>query len=128
MRIDNPHLTVEQQLYDGEFGLFLNDCAWELQSLGAVLCDCSDDNSKDGPMLSGLRHLVGKKLEGIEVSNPSYDAVVRFEDGLELLLLCYHPDYLETTEVSYQYGFSTPEMTLGAEGTEGQWTLFVEVD
>ncbi|RYG62870.1 hypothetical protein EON80_22290, partial [bacterium] len=57
MRIDNPHLTAEQQLYKGEFGLFLNDCAWELQSLGAVLCDCSDDNSKDGPMLSGLRHL-----------------------------------------------------------------------
>lgn len=80
-------------------------------------------------MLSGLQHVVGKKLLNIEISNSSFDLVIRFEDGLELFLFCYpyiNIDGDAPDEIYGQYDFFTQEIVIGVEGNEGNWQLFKE--
>ncbi len=72
----------------GEFHLFVEDCAWRVETDTAVLCGSASDNSNDGEMVTGLRRLEGQIVREVVVSEPALDLTVVFGDGLKLLLFC----------------------------------------
>lgn len=104
-RLENPHLTLEQQRFTGEYSLFIG-CSWRLDGPDAVVCGCEDSNVEDGSMLGGLQSLVGQAVTDVEISPPGYDLVVGFDDATSLRVFCEHTDKKEEED---NYSFFTPD-------------------
>ncbi len=103
----NRHLTRAQWQFEGEFDLFVEGCAWRLQSERNVLCSSMSDNANDGPMVRGLEELTDRRVETVALDFPGYDLRLGFEDGLELLLFC---DQADPEGEADNYSFFTPQM------------------
>jgi hypothetical protein len=84
---ERPGITPEQARYEGAFDLFI-ECAWRLERAHDVLCGSNDDDRNDGPMVSGLGALVGKRVATVEVDAPVPDLSIRFDDQLRLKIFC----------------------------------------
>lgn len=83
----NPHLTAEERAFDARNSLFI-ECAWRLDSVGGVVCSCSDSNEKGERMLTGLATLVGATVTRFEVRPPAHDLTIWFGDDRRLSLFC----------------------------------------
>jgi len=79
----NRHLTEEQRYYEGEVSLYIT-CAWRLDSESEVICGSTDSAAEDGPMVRGLRALVGRTVESTEIVTPGFDLTLRFNGNLAL--------------------------------------------
>lgn len=83
----NPHLTDEQRYYDAEMSLFI-ECTWRLDREGEVVCGSIDSNLEEGPMLAGLKSVVGKTVESVKIETPVFDLTVRLSGNLVLKIFC----------------------------------------
>ncbi len=99
MRIPNPSLTAEQREFKGECG-FIVYSAWRLDGLEEVVGGCWESNEKDGPMLTTLAQLVGRRIEGYELRGPALDLDLHLEGGLIFRIFCDQTD-LEEDQNSY---------------------------
>ena len=110
----NPHLTDEQRMFDGELGLFV-ECVWRLDSASEVVCGAWDDNSADGPMLVGLRRLVGRAVTAVRTEGPAFDLRVDFGDSLTLRVFS---DAVNRAEARDNYSLLVPGAvyTVGTRG------------
>jgi hypothetical protein len=103
-RLQNSCLTSEQQRFTGEYSLFVS-CSWRLDGHDTVLCGCEDSNVEGGPMLTGLRSLVGQMVIAVEISPQGCDLVFVFGNGLSLRVFCEHTDNEEQDD---NYSFFVP--------------------
>jgi len=110
----NPHLTEEQRMFDGELGLFV-ECVWRLDSASEVVCGAWDDNSAGGPMLEGLRLLVGQVVASVETEGPAFDLRVGFGNSLTLRVFS---DAVNRAEARDNYSLVVPGATYTV-GTRG---------
>jgi hypothetical protein len=85
--LGNSNLTEDQKFYTSEVSLFVQ-CAWRLDASDRVICGSGDSNTVDGPMLNGLRCLVGRLVESIDVAKPGFDLVLQLTAGLVLRVFC----------------------------------------
>lgn len=67
----------------GEFEIFVT-CKWSLYQHGKLITDCSEENSIDGPMVRGLKQLVGEHV----VSVIRHDKTFIFDFTSDYLLIC----------------------------------------
>jgi len=85
--LENPALETDVRQFEGQYSLSL-ECAWRLDSTEAVICGSSDDNSKGGKMLSGLKLLTGLRISRVNLSKPGLDLEIEFSKGLTLKVFC----------------------------------------
>lgn len=95
--INNPSLTIEQQQNTGEYVLLI-ECAWRLETKTKVICGAWDDNSENGSMKKGLRHLLGHKIEFIDLSKPGLDLKIGFDNGFMLQIFCDSTNLKDKTD------------------------------
>ena len=120
-RLHNSHLSAEQQVYRGEFWLYLENCAWRVDSESEVICGSTDDNEESGFMVDGMKKMVGQCVKAYELSFPGLDLVLHFSNSLSLHLFC---DQVNLTDDIDNYSFSLPTIlyTVGPRSN-----LFVEL-
>jgi hypothetical protein len=86
--LTNPRLREDQRFFEGEIGLLI-ECPWRLHSRTAVICSWSDDNSIDGPMVTGLHNsLLGSPIEHVKMSKTTLDLFLSFANGVHLTIFC----------------------------------------
>lgn len=85
--LKNPTLPEVLRQYKGEFGIFVQNCAWRLDSERTV-CTSKSPNAKDGEMARGLQDLIGRRVVSVLVTLPTHDLVIEFSDGIKLSLFC----------------------------------------
>ncbi len=68
--------------FENDSSIHLNACAWRLEKNSNYMIGCLDDDPKK--IKSQLTHLVGKKLNQVDVANAMMDARLQFEGGLVL--------------------------------------------
>lgn len=106
--LTNRHLTQEQRENVAEYGLFVM-CVWRLDTSDRVLCGAWDSNDAEGPMLSGLRQLIGHRVIQISVRDPGLDLELTFDNNLQLNVFC---DQTNEQENSDNYSLYLPESVL----------------
>jgi hypothetical protein len=79
--ITNPTLRPEARQFEGEFVLQI-ECPWRIDAAAEVVTSWSDDNSIDGPMLSGLERLQGQRVLECRLREPANDLAITFTNGL----------------------------------------------
>jgi hypothetical protein len=83
----NPNLTDDERKFDGEFTVFIENALWTVHEKGRLLCDSDSSNMAGGPMVVGLRRLVGTCVRAIELTGVR-DLRMQFSDGLILDVVC----------------------------------------
>lgn len=73
--IHNSKLSRDQQVYEGEFDLFI-ECAWRLEEGTEVVCGSTDNNRNSGPMRTGLGRLHGQTVVEASVASPIPDLIL----------------------------------------------------
>lgn len=101
----NPHLSEAVRNFTGEFGIFVQDCAWRLDA-DKVICSSKTPNANDGPMALGLRNLVDQRVVNAVATLPGYDLLIEFSAGAKLRLFC---DCFDDASDGNNYSFHTPE-------------------
>ncbi|WAC20021.1 hypothetical protein OVA24_01340 [Luteolibacter sp. SL250] len=86
--LKNRHVSEDARNYKGEYCLFLQHCAWRIESADEVICSSSSSNHHGGPMLRGLQRLIGQRVSEATVHAPSFDLVLQFGNGLRLSIFC----------------------------------------
>ncbi len=76
-----------------------------------VICGSTDSNENDGPMVNGLKNLVDRKVESVDISIPFFDLSLKFDGPLWLKIFC---DQTNTDEYE-NYLFFTPDKTYTVE-------------
>lgn len=77
----NVKLTPDEHKFRGEYVLYLEYCPWRLDSADAVIASWNDSNAPKGPIITGLRQLIGTKIAYAEIISPGLDLILRFENG-----------------------------------------------
>jgi hypothetical protein len=83
-RVNNPFLSEIARDHFGEHSIFVEDCAWRLESLDNVLCTSKSPNDHSGEMITGLAHLVNKRIIGAKNKNIALDLILEFESNFTL--------------------------------------------
>lgn len=73
--------------FEGEFVLFVQNCAWRLDA-DEMICSSKSPGHSEGPMARGLRLLTGQRVIAAATTPPVHDLVVEFSDGNRLRLFC----------------------------------------
>lgn len=89
--IKNDYLSEDQKKYVGEFSLYVT-CSWRLDSIDSVICSSKDSNEQNGPMVCGLKRLIGRKIIKVDVITPALDLVLCFDGSLCLRVFCDETD------------------------------------
>lgn len=112
--LKNPTLPEDIQKYNGEFVLFIQNCAWRLDS-ERMICSSKSPNNNDGPMVQGLRSLTGQRVVTVATSPPGHDLLIRFSGGGALHVLC---DCFNEDEDGDNYSLHCPTrvFTIQAKG------------
>lgn len=87
--VDNPHLSEDVRNFDAEYCLYLQECGWRLQTCKQVIASSASPNDNDGPMLAGLRSIVGERVLTAEVEDVSCDLKLEFSNGVNLRVFCF---------------------------------------
>lgn len=95
----NPSLGEDLRYHEGEISLYLC-CAWRLDSEETSICSSGDSSAPEGPVISGLRLLVGTVVESVELFRPLFDLRIRFGSKLVLNVFC---DLYDRDEESENY-------------------------
>src|SRR5579863_4372902 len=83
----NRHLTEAVRKFTGEFGIFVQGCAWRLDA-DKMICSSKTPNTNDGPMALGLRTLLDQRVVNAATTLPEYDLLIEFSTGTRLCLFC----------------------------------------
>ncbi len=101
-------LPYELDKYDGEYhlGVF---CEWRLQSNGHVITGASEPNNLDGPLVTGLKRIINKKITKVELTDDCGDLTVFFDD-IYLKIFCNYTgnedsEYFEQDETNWFLSF-----------------------
>lgn len=84
--INNPNLPYELGKYTGEYHIGVY-CSWRLQENGRPITGSCEPNYQDGPMVNGLKKLIGKKVTSIVMVDECGDLNVNF-GSLSLKIFC----------------------------------------
>lgn len=106
--IRNPYLSRIQQEYEGEFKVFIQQAAWKLKYQGNVLCTSNDSNEFGGPMLRGLKRLIGKRVHSVYFMRRTGDFKIIFEKQLSLVVRC-----VRLYDNATCYTLFSPEQSVG---------------
>lgn len=85
--LKNPMLSEMEKEFEGEKRIFIKDAAWTLEYKGRLICTNEDSNDLDGPVVSGLRNLVGKEVMSARLIGKLGEFEVIFGDGYVLRVL-----------------------------------------
>ncbi len=86
--IRNKRLTEEQRNYEGEYKLHVQHCAWRIETPQKTIACWRDDNSNKGRMIRTLHKIAGRKVQSINLSLPSLDLKIHFEDDMIWQIFC----------------------------------------
>jgi len=111
--INNPHLTADQRQNKSEFDLMVS-CAWRLNSDKEIVCSSTDLNDNDGPMVNGLKTLVGHKIKYIDITYPAYDLKLGFDNTLTLYVFCNETNTSDEYD-NYVLYFKDSSFTVGTK-------------
>jgi hypothetical protein len=111
--VTNPLISESARNYIGEYALFVENCAWRLDTKKHVLCSWRSSNLANDEMLRGLTRLVDAKIRSVHIKGVALDLVLRFENGCTLYLFsdCIDPD-----EDGDNYSLYSPKMVLSVGG------------
>ena len=70
--------------YDASISLFV-ECSWRLAADDCLICSCRSINKNDGPMVLGLKKLVGQVINSC-VLTPTLDLTLGFTNGYILTI------------------------------------------
>lgn len=85
--LKNPYVTETVRNYESEFRLMLY-CPWRIESRWQVISGSHMSNENDGPMVSGLHYIRGKKILAVTCTEPAYDLRIRFVNEVDLVVHC----------------------------------------
>ena len=83
----NPNLPESLRHFKGEFGVFIQNCAWRLDS-DRIVCSSKTPNDNQGAMVRGLRMLIGQHVVTTTAMLPGHDLVIEFSKAHTLRLFC----------------------------------------
>jgi hypothetical protein len=81
----NDRLSKVLREYHGEYCIFIEGCAWRLESKRTILCGWGDDADKIGEC---VQCLVGCRLSAASVTNWALDLNLSFSNDYVLRLFC----------------------------------------
>jgi len=102
--IQNESIRPECRTHRGELNLLVR-CDWRVLQAQQLVCGSSSNNQPDGVMLSGLDHIVDRKVCQIELNPVTLDLRIGFEENLELHLfnnLCEADNFGESYNINSQ--------------------------
>jgi hypothetical protein len=108
--LHNPTLSDEARNYEGEYGLYLQDCDWRLQTRQKVLASSASSNEAGGVMLTGLGQIVGQRVREVTFDPPSFDLAIDFANEIQLLVFCFG----KSVEEFDHYSFFSPALVYTA--------------
>jgi hypothetical protein len=113
--LTNPNVSEALRRFKGEYVIFVQDCAWRLES-NEVVCTSKSPNNNDGPMVAALRSLEGHRIIAVSATSPAHGLVVEFYGALKLHLFC---DCFDEAHDGSNYSFHSPAgvFVSGAGGT-----------
>jgi hypothetical protein len=82
--INNRHLPDDKRNFKGKYALFIQDAAWWVLEHGEVIGGWEDNNLNDGPMVTSLKKLVGKRVLSIDFFGKEHGFEMFFEENLML--------------------------------------------
>ncbi len=109
----NPRISKEERLYKGEFDLYVS-CSWRLDWKGEVLCGSEDDKSEQGPIMTGLREMLNRRVVSVELEEPGLDLALIFEDDLVLRVFCDEFEQGEEALENYVLFLPDRQLVVGA--------------
>jgi hypothetical protein len=111
----NPRISKEERLYRGEFHFYVS-CSWRLDWRGRALCGGEDDRSEQGPMMTGLREMLNRRVVSVELEQPGLNVTLEFEGNLVFTIFC---DEFEQEEDIENYVLFLPDrqLVVGARST-----------
>ena len=95
--IPNPTLSPLAREYDSAFDVFVQ-CGWRLYTSERIICSSLSDNSIDGPMVTGLRSLIGSTILEIDLNVATLDLLICFSNGLSFSIFNDVPTDTEDDE------------------------------
>ena len=108
--IANPHLSELVSNYESAYSLMV-ECAWRLDDSGKPVTGSNDPNTNNGPMVQGLKRLIGTQVTYINCFGPANDLQLIFNDSLILNIFC---DIVNNDEDDENYSLLTPKGCLQA--------------
>ena len=99
--VESTALPEVSRCNEGEFALSLQNCAWRLDA-DEMICSSKSPNHNEGPMVRGMRLLVGQRVIGVVITPPAHDLVMEFSGGYRLRLFC---DCFDLEEDGDNYSF-----------------------
>jgi hypothetical protein len=112
--ITNQHLSATERANEGEFDLFI-ESAWRLERAAEVICGSTDDDENEGPMITGLLQLVGKRVLSVDMGTPVPDLTLRFQEELCLKVFCDQTN-LRTAGDNYSVRSGETIVAVGVRG------------
>lgn len=88
VRIRNPTLSEEQQMFFGEFCVFIRNSSWLVIKEEKIICSNEDSNERGGAMLEGLSKLIGASVVCGNVKNERGDFELLFDNAISLKVEC----------------------------------------
>jgi hypothetical protein len=83
----NPTLPDSLRHFKGEFGVFIQNCAWRLDAR-SIVCSSKTPNDNDGAMVRGLHMLIGQHVVTATAMLPGHDLIIEFSGAHTLRLFC----------------------------------------
>jgi len=83
--IDNPHLTLDEQNFDSEYGVFVTSSPWCLFCGDKKIVDWTEDGSPNGPIDCGLSLLRGTCVSSVMFDRSTGNLEMRFYPGTLIL-------------------------------------------
>jgi len=108
--LKNPKLPESQRQFKGEFGIFIQNCAWRLDT-NSVVCSSKSSNDNEGVMVRGLHALIGQHAVNATASLPAHDLTIEFSRTTRLRLFC---DCYDQNEDGDNYSFHAPDQVFTA--------------
>jgi hypothetical protein len=114
--LKNPNLSELARSHVGGCIIFIEDCAWRLEHKNRVICSSKSPNHNTGPMVNGLKQLVGKRVLATSIENSALDLKIVMEDDYRIFLFCDCIDS-ETDGDNYSIHLRDTVYTVGQKGT-----------
>jgi hypothetical protein len=113
--IDNKLLSPDLRIYEGEWMIYVQCCAWRLDEKLRTICSSKSDNRAGKEMLVGLRRLIGSKVEISQLNATGMDLTLKFAKHQSLSLF---PDCMDRKLDGNNYSIFSPKaiITVGPGG------------
>ena len=85
--LKNQNLPEMQRQHKGEFGIFVQNCAWRLE-MDRAFFSSKSPNENDGEMVRALQNLIGRRVVSVVATPSAHDLAVEFSGAVKLSLFC----------------------------------------